>query len=187
MIPAQLLIAATMLALLIFGPTACSDEDNPALPKIGPPNSIGIYFDILARQSDLQVQVGGTFDLYVFAFDVEGDLQKSRFDILGLTPGTLEVLETVVYPEGIGSDAFEGIDGGYSLDHGSCYTGSGAVILLRLNVRLLQAVQDLALRLQPSSLAPNVDCPVWPSVQHCDGTPGCLDYADVGEAVLNPS
>ena len=187
MILAWLAIAGTVSVLLLFGPTACSDEDNPNLPSIGPPNTIGIYFDDLARKSSLQVEVDGTFDLYVFAFDVDGNLQKSRFDILGLTAGTVEVLETVVYPVGIGTDTFEGLDGFYSLDHGSCYAAVGEVILLHLRVRLLQAVQDLTFRLEPSSLAPAVDCPTRPSVLHCDGTHGCLNYADDGEAILNPS
>jgi hypothetical protein len=186
MILAWLLIATTAPVFLLFGPTACSDDDNPNLPKIGPPNSLGIYFDNLARKSSLQVQVGGTFDLYVFAFDVDGNLQKTSFDILGLTAGTMEVLDTVVYPVGIGSDTFEGLDGVYSLDHGSCYAAVGSVILLHLSVRLLQAVQGLTLRLEPSSLAPGDICPARPSVQHCDGSEGCLNYADDGEAVLNP-
>ena len=152
----NLTTALLLAALLLPGLPACDDDDDPTLPRMGPPRSLGLYFDRLARQTTRAVQVDETFQLYVYAFDVTGDLERTLFSISEIHDAdTFEVLETVVYPAGIGWDDFEPLDGEYDLHHGSCLTASGtAALLLELTVRLKQPVQDLALQLFPSAVLP---------------------------------
>jgi hypothetical protein len=185
---------AFFLVLLALGLTlagGCTDDSPPQVPEIGPANTAGLYFDRLARRTSLRVRLGDVFHLYVIGFDLEGDLQRSHFAIGGLNAKefteVFQILETQVYPVGIGTNEVIGTDNMFALDHGECYAGEGAVILLRLALRLVNSVQDFRLTLEPLALFPDYDCPTSPVTIRCDGGKLCMDTAYEGGAVINPT
>jgi hypothetical protein len=183
--------AFTATVLLALVPAGCTEDTPTSTPAIGPPQTVGVYFDALARRTTIAVEVGQEFSLYVIAFDLDGGLRRSCFALGELTPAEFaaifEVLETRAYPPGTASDTMPEIVNFFDLDHGACNPSGGAVVLLRLRVRLLQPVQDLHLFVQPNPIWPNVDCPASPTYTPCSVRTACMDAAYVGGAVINPT